>query len=162
MISDAGEIKFNKITPQHPFSKTETIPDATHILMKSPNIKVNGNISFSKFYNPNFPLSKERSLDAEKLVTRVDHVDNYRETNNNVSETKYITYLKSIQFEESTNADSQRQLKLKIPGNMDSNANETIKLLSSPASIVALVMIIFITTMFVWRFRPKMGMLEGL
>jgi hypothetical protein len=160
-IADAGEIKFNKIIPQNPFSKIETIPDATHVLMKSPNITVNGNISSSKFYNPNFPFSKERSQDAEKLVTRVDHVDNYRENNNNGSETKYITYLSSTQFEESTNADSQQQLKLKIPGNMDSSANETIKMLSSTASIVALVMIIFITTMFVWRFRPKIGMLEG-
>ena len=43
---------------------------------------------------------------------------------------------------------------------MDSRANETIKMLSSTASILALVMIIFITTMFVWRFRTKIGMLE--
>ena len=61
LIADAGEIKFNKIIPQNPFSKIEPIPDATHGIMKSPNITVNGNISSSKFYNPNFPFSKERS-----------------------------------------------------------------------------------------------------
>ena len=162
IIADAGEIKFNKIIPQNQFSRFETIAGATHVLMKSPSITVNGNISSSKFYNPNFPFSKERNQDTEKIVTRVDNVDNYRENNNNVSETKYVTYLGSTQFGESTNAESQQQLKLKIPGNMDSRPNETIKMLRSTASIIALVMIIFITTMFVWRFRSKIGTFEGL
>ena len=157
-IADAGEIKFNKVTPQRPSSKIETSPEATHILMKSPYITANGNISFSKFYNPNLPFSKERDLDAEKLFTRVDHVDNYRE--NNLSEREYITYLRLIQFEESTNEDSQ-QLKINILGNTDQYANETIKAFSSIANIVALLMVIFITTLFVWRLWPKIRMLEG-
>jgi hypothetical protein len=158
-IADPMEIKFNKVTQQRPSSGIETSPVATHILMKSPYITVNGNTSLSKFYNPNLPFSKERDLNAEKLFTRVDHVDNNRQ--NNLSEQEYITYLSSVQFEENTNADSQRQLKLKIPGNMDSSVNETTKMLSSTTSIIALVVIIFITTMFVWKFRPKIWVLEG-
>ena len=157
-IADAGEIKFNKVTPQRPSSKIETSPEATHILMKSPYITANGNISFSKFYNPNSPFSKERDLDAEKLFTRVDHVDSYRE--NNLSEREYITYLRLIQFEENTNEDSQ-QLKINILGNTDQYTNETIKAFSSIANIVALLMVIFITTLFVWRLWPKIRMLEG-
>ena len=157
-IADPGEIKFNKVTSQRPSSKIETSPEATHILMKSPYITANGNISFSKFYNPNLPFSKERDLDAEKLFTRVDHVDSYRE--NNLSEREYITYLRLIQFEESTNEDSQR-LKINVLGNTDQYANETIKAFSSIANIVALLMVIFITTLIVWRLWPKIRILEG-
>jgi hypothetical protein len=161
-IADAGEIKFNNITLQRPFSKIEATPEAAHIIMKSPYITVNGNISFSKFYNPNLPFSKERNLDAEKLVTRVDHVDNYRENNSDVSETKYITYLRLIQFDENINVDSKQQLNIKIPGSTDRHAEETIKALSSTTSIVALIMIVFITAMFVWRLWGKIRVLEGL
>ena len=100
---------------------------------------------------------KREILDAEKLFTRVDHVNNYRE--NNLSEREYITYLRLIQFEENTNEDSQ-QLKINILGNTNQYTNETIKAFSSIANIVALLMVIFITTLFVSKF-PKIRMLEG-
>jgi hypothetical protein len=140
-FTNASEIRFHEITPRTSLPKAS--PSVTYFLMKSPEFNVTGDMEFGEFYNPNSPHSNNKITYKGNSVTRFDHVDNH------------ITYLRFIQNSPSdTNTDKQ-PLKIKLPGNIYRNANETIKAFGSTINIFYLTSIILVTALAVWRFVGK-------
>jgi hypothetical protein len=140
-FTNASEIRFHEITPRTSLPKAS--PSVTYFLMKSPEFNVTGDMEFGEFYNPNSPHSNNKITYKGNSVTRFDHVDNH------------ITYLRFIQNSPSdTNTDKQ-PLKIKLPGNIYRNANETTKAFGSTINIFYLTSIILVTALAVWRFVGK-------
>jgi hypothetical protein len=119
-----------------------------HILMKNPEITVNGNTSFkdASFYGKGPDSYAPLKIDG-KINAKFDFVDNYDEPYDNGTRTKYATYLKSIDIEGVTPKD----IELKLPGDIPSNAkNKGLliplnKILISPANIIILIVLTSIT-----------------
>lgn len=161
MVVHGGTIQFHNINEQGSFPEIQDKHGARDILMKSPQIKVDGNISFSKLYNPNRPFDKDRSLYTQgKLITKFDHVDNYRENYRNVSRSQFLTYLAWTQIEANTNRDSP-VLNIKIPGDIYGDVKESgiemtlRKAMGSSLSFVSMISIIITSTIAIWRLWPN-------
>jgi hypothetical protein len=114
-IMDNASIRFQNI-------KTDTPEvDSVLVLVKKPELTVNGNIGFEALYRSvdDFYLTKDVfglpvKLSDTKLKASVDQVDNYEIAGKNGKKTNYLTYLKSLDIDENRTD----QLDLKIPGDI--------------------------------------------
>jgi hypothetical protein len=118
------------------------------VLMKNPEIAVNGNTSFknASFYgrgpNSYVPLKIDGTVKAN-----FDFVDKYDDTQDNGTSTRYATYLKSTDVD----AESHKDIELKLPGDIPSNAkNKGLdiplkNILNTPANILILIILISLT-----------------
>ena len=118
--------------------------------MKSPELKVDGDMVYQEFYNPNSPSSNNRITYHGYSVTRLDHVDNQLVKGNNAYQTQYVTYLKYFQNNPDSNTDRQPISLAKTPGNIHYNANEVSKAFGSITNIFCLTTIILVTPL-IWR-----------
>ena len=125
------------------------------ILIKNPEIKLIGNAIID---SPDFSdvlMSGSRFLKINGTIsTKFDHVDDFYEKSDKLTETRYITYLKSVDITGSTNPSAEN---LRIMGDISYRAkNHDIgiplqKIFSSTENII-LIIIVFIICLFVSRF----------
>ena len=131
------------------------------ILMKNPEITVNGNMNFKdasfdgRGPNSYVPLKIEGTAKAN-----FDFVDRYYEHGNNGTSTRFLTYLNSIDIDGITDND----IDLKLPGDIPSNAkNKGLEIplkdiLNSPANIMILIIITSATIIISKLFWPAKKM----
>ncbi len=150
-IANAGEIIFHGITtPSGSLDSSQVAPGVIHFLMKSPEIKVDGDMVYREFYNPDSSFSNDRITYQGYSVTRLDHVDNQLVKGNNAYQTQYVTYIKYFQNSPDSNTDRQPISLAKTPGNIHYNANEVSKAFGSITNIFCLTTIILVTPL-IWR-----------
>jgi hypothetical protein len=122
---DKGEIYFNDLTLHD--------KNDISVLLKSPSIKViDGKMHFEKLYTYDpTNLSKitvnSASLDISgAMIADINHVDNYDEvdSNGNWINTYYLTYIKSIQFDEGNLYNGTKKIDLDLPADISVLAKE--------------------------------------
>jgi hypothetical protein len=124
--------------------------------MRNPELKVDGDMVYEEFYNPNSPSSNDRITYQGNSVTRLDHVDTQLVKGNSAYQTRYVTYLKYFQNSQDSNTDRQPVSLAKTPGNIHYNANEVAKAFGSSTNIFCLTTIILVTSL-IWR-RAKLDL----
>jgi hypothetical protein len=137
-----------------------------HILLKSPEIRViNGRANFEKLYVYD-PYSKVAAygglLDAKgSMVARFDHVDNYNaiDSNGGWTNTKYLTYLNSIQFGKDNIYNEDKMQSGRFPADISELAKEEgvavpwQKALLSPMASLSMIIVVAVALIILWRAR---------
>ena len=91
-----------------------------NFLVKNPDIKFTGNATIDNPDFSNYPLSGSRFLKINGTIsTKFDHVDDYNEKNDRSTETRFITYLNSLNITGKTNPYIE---KLRIMGDISYRA----------------------------------------
>jgi hypothetical protein len=124
--------------------KSSASSKSVPILMKKPEITVNGTMSFkdANFYGRG-PDSYVPLKTVGTAKAKFDFVDRYSEPQDNGTSSRYVTYLKSIDIHGVTDKD----VELKLPGDIPSNAkNKGLEIplkdiLSSPANFMILIVL---------------------
>lgn len=115
-VNNDSVINFYNITA----GSVKSIP----ILLKSPEVRVNGHLGFKgSNFDPSFAnYWKSIPLDAEGWLNgKLGFVDNYVEPNGNGTRTKYITYIQSLSINRTTH---KGELKINLPGDISDNAKQ--------------------------------------
>jgi len=118
------------------------------VLMKNPEITVNGNTSFKDAsFDGRGPNSYVPLKIDGKTKAKFDFVDKYYEPEDNGTSSRYLTYLKSIDI----NGITDKDVELKVPGDIPSSAkNKGLEIplkdiLNSPANIMILIVLTSLT-----------------
>jgi len=118
------------------------------VLMKNPEITVNGNTSFKDAsFDGRGPNSYVPLKIDGKTKAKFDFVDKYYEPEDNGTSSRYLTYLKSIDI----NGITDKDVELKAPGDIPSSAkNKGLEIplkdiLNSPANIMILIVLTSLT-----------------
>jgi hypothetical protein len=159
-ISDDSEISFYNVSDLQ--GKNEL-----SVLLKSPEIKVdNGRISFEKIYmyDPDGKMTSDGGrLDVKgSMIARFDHVDSYNEIDSTGgwTNTKYLTYLNSIQFGKDNIYNKDKMLSVRFPADISELAKEEgvlvpwQKALSSSMTIttsLSIIIVAAVTLTIFWR-----------
>jgi hypothetical protein len=118
------------------------------ILVKEPQLKVNGHSYINKAYLDGYLTSSDELYDGSpvdlegQLDASFAFVDNFDEPYYNVTKTRYITYLQSLAMDGKLNQDEED---LKLPGDIYFKSTEKLPLvtiLASPINIVVLLALI--------------------
>ena len=127
------------------------------VLMKNPEIAVNGNMSFkdASFYGGGPNSYAPLKIDG-KVKANFDFVDKYDGAQDNGTSRRYATYLKSIDID----GVSHKDIELKLPGDIPSNAKNKGQeiplkdILNSPANIMILIVLTSTTIILSKLFWP--------
>jgi hypothetical protein len=119
-VKPESKIVFTKI-------KTGSSSMAVPVLVKNPEIKVNGNSSFKKaiynFFRFEGTINGGSPLDIDgQLEAKLDSVDNYNRPLGNGTRTDYITYVQSITMNGKIN--EYRESPFKLPGDISYAAKQ--------------------------------------
>ena len=129
------------------------------ILVKEPQLKVNGHVYAEKAYLDGYltaagNLNEGTPVDLEgQLAASFSFVDNFDEPYHNVTKTHYITYLQSLTMEGRLNQDKDP----KLPGDIYFKSTEKLplmKILGSPINIVVLlvsIIMVIVVSKFLWK-----------
>lgn len=151
-----SKIEFYKIRTNPPL---KFVP----IMMKNPEIKVNGNASIknSVFYgyiSQQGKLETGEPIDLQgKLNAKFDFIDHYNQPYRNGTEISYITYLQSLTMDRGNSYQPKEFLRL--PGDISTQAKEEgldiplEKVLSSSSNIIVLIGLTTITLIAIWLLR---------
>lgn len=137
------------------------------VLLKSPKLKVdNGRASFEKIYtyDPDSKMTSDGGrLDVKgDMIAIFDHIDNYKEIDSNGGwiNTKYLTYLNSIQFGKDTVYNKDKKVSGGFPGDISELAKEEgvqvpwEKALLSPMAVtmsLSIIIVTVVTLIIFWR-----------
>ena len=118
------------------------------ILVKEPQLKVNGHTQIEKAYLDGYLTSSDEldeggQVDLEgQLAASIAFVDKFDEPYYDVTKTRYITYLQSLAMDGKLNQDVEA---LKLPGDIYYKSTQKlplVEILASPINIVVLLVII--------------------
>jgi hypothetical protein len=134
------------------------------ILLKSPEMTVNGHVNFTNAYFDGYllergGLEKGQALSFQgTLKSKFDYVDHYNEPFFGGTKTKQITYFQSLAMDANT---ERHEDLLKLPGDISSLAKEKgediplVKILSSRNNIITLVTLSIATTIGIWLIKSR-------
>jgi len=138
-----SKIEFYKMKAKNPLN---SIP----VLVKKPEIKVNGHAYIKKAYLEGF-LTGRGGLDIGypvdlqgQLVANFGFVDNFNQPYHNATKTQYITYLQSLTMDGRLDHDKEEE-DVKIPGDIYFKAREKVplmRILGSPINIIVILSLI--------------------
>ena len=140
--------------------KAKTPLNSFPVLVKEPQLKVNGHVYIKKAYLDGY-LTAPGKLDVGspvdlqgQLAASFAFVDNFDEPYHNVTKTRYITYLHSLTMDGKLNQDKED---LKLPGDIYFKSKEKvplIKILGSPINIIVLsvlIIMVIVVSKFLWK-----------
>ena len=145
--------------------KAKTPLNSFPVLVKEPQLKVNGHAHIGKAYLDGYLTSSDElyeggQVDLEgQLAASIAFVDNFEEPYYNVTKTRYITYLQSLAMDGKLNQD---KVDLKLPGDIYFKSTEKLPLvtiLASPINIVVLLVLIttvIVVSKFLWKKKLKL------
>jgi hypothetical protein len=149
--SNESKIYFYNVRSEPPISGF--VP----ILLKSPEILVNGNVYFDKsnFYgqeiNEYVPLNISGQVKA-----KFDMIDDFKEPFRNGIKVQYLSYLRSLYYDGKTN---QLKQEFELPGDIPSDIKERgfdvplISILSTPSNFIIVAGITIATIAVIWLLR---------
>jgi hypothetical protein len=140
---------------------TDPSQKSVPVLMKSPEIKLNGHVGFNNsnfdqyFINTDIPLDGEGELNA-----KINFVDNYEQRNvNTSSKLQYLTYLQSITIDEGIN---RGKVTLNLPGDISEHLKKygpripLREALFSGSNAMLLISVAVVTLIGSWLIWPKL------
>jgi hypothetical protein len=154
-------IEFHNIKTKYPEMKS--IP----ILMKSPEIAVDGNATFRLLYKDvrdfvyTYGIKGVPINISGKLFAKIDHVDHYDTSAKRSYTHNYLTYLKWLETYEKNVEGQYQPLNFEIPGDISYSAKQANsqvpwqKAVSSNASILVAISLFIIMIIALWLFWPK-------
>jgi hypothetical protein len=157
-LKDISRIIFYNITSESP--GLNSVP----VLLKAPEINGSG-VSIFKSANIDggLPSSASPLNITGYFNAKFDFVDNYEQVYTGGIKTQYITYLKSIQSIQADGMPEDKQIHLKLPGDISERAKRNgvhvpwVEVMVSKDGIILLLSIISLSMVLLWRIRPNMN-----
>jgi hypothetical protein len=151
------EIYIRSVKPAHPQINT------IDLMIKRPELVVHGNVTFESFFQDQYDFDLSKDIEGNRLEftdanvdTRLGYVDNYGKTYENRHTTDYLTYIRSLQFDQLSDnpgdkimlrtpgdiSDIAKQKGIPVPWNktMTSQANIILAAAVSLASLLAILL----------------------
>ena len=121
--NEVTEIYFHNIKPVQP--QTNSI----EFLIKRPEISARGNVSFDSLFQGQYDFDVSKGIGGNpleltdaNLEMSFGYVDSYDESSGNKHTTDYLTYIRTLQFDQSSG--SSDMVSLKIPGDISDRAKD--------------------------------------
>ena len=140
--------------------KAKTPLNSFPILVKEPQLKVNGHVYIKKAYLHGYltapgKLGDGSPIDLQgQLSASFAFVDDFEQPYHNVTKTQYITYLQSLDMDGRLDQDNED---LKLPGDIYFKSKgklDLITILASPINIVVLsvlIILVIVVSKFLWN-----------
>jgi hypothetical protein len=137
------EIYFRSISPALP--QVNTID----LLIKRPEVIVHGNVTFESFFQGQHDFEKDiegnrLELTEANVDTRLGYVDSYDKTYENKRTTNYVTYIRSLQFDQ-LSENPRDKIMLRTPGDISDTAKQKGILVPWKKTITSQANIILVT-----------------
>ena len=157
------QIYFHNIRPDH--SPADSVP----ILMKRPEIKAYGNITFESLFQGKYDFDSYKGIEGGPFETRegpvnlrLDYVDSYHSSSKNKQTTDYITYVELSNIDGLSKNAIEEQEELSIPGDISDAAKQSgilvpwKKAIISNASFITVLVLSAASLLSIFLLWPKL------
>jgi hypothetical protein len=151
---------FNNSKVQFYKMQAATPLNSVPVLVKKPEIKVNGHVYIKNAYLDGYLTERGKlysgaPVDLQgQVVANFAFVDKFNQPYHNATKTRYITYLQSLTMDRRLDQDEE---KLRLPSDIYFKANEKVplkKILGSPINIIVLgglIITVILGSKFLWK-----------
>ena len=176
--STTGDSSQDKVTEIYFRNISTAVPqmDTIDLLIKRPELVVHGNVTFESLFQGRYDFDLSKDIEGNRLElteanvdTRLGYVDSYDKTYENKQTTDYVTYIKSLQFDQ-LSENPGTKIVLRTPGDISDMAKQRgilvpwKKIMTSETNIV-LVTFVFLasllTTFLAWQKSKRTKSITG-